>query len=75
MLKKEEFTKKWKSEHFPTQELEFELLFYYNVYQKIYEVASQSVKKIDDFLHHPTIDAYRECGASSVRFGIWQNIS
>lgn len=49
MLKKEEFAKKWKSEHFPTQELESELPFYYKVYQKIYDIASLSVKKIDDF--------------------------
>lgn len=49
MLKIEEFTKKWQHEHFPTQELEAELPYYYKVYQKIYDIASQSVKNVDDF--------------------------
>ena len=48
-MTREEFAEKWQSQHYPTMDLQAEMPFYYDIYQKICSVAKEGCKKINEF--------------------------
>ena len=48
-MTREEFAKKWQHQHYPTMDLQAEVPFYYDIYQRICSVAKDGCKKINEF--------------------------
>lgn len=48
-MTREEFAEKWQDQHYPTMDLQAEMPFYYDIYQKICSVAKEGCKKINEF--------------------------
>lgn len=48
-MTREEFAERWQSQHYPTMDLQAEVPFYYDIYQKICSVAEGCCKKVNEF--------------------------
>ena len=48
-MTREEFAEGWQHQHFPTMDLQAEVPFYYDIYQRICSVAKDGCKKINEF--------------------------
>lgn len=48
-MTREEFAERWQQQHYPTMELQAEVPFYYDIYQRICSVAKDGCKKINEF--------------------------
>ena len=46
IMTREEFAEKWQHQHYPTMDLQAEVPFYYDIYQRICSVAKDGSKKI-----------------------------
>ena len=49
IMTREEFAERWQHQHYPTMDLQAEVPFYYNIYQRICSVAKDGCKKINEF--------------------------
>ena len=48
-MTREEFAERWQHQHYPTMDLQAEVPFYYDIYQRICSVAKDGSKKINEF--------------------------
>lgn len=48
-MTREEFAERWQHQHYPTMDLQAEVPFYYDIYQRICSVAKDGCKKINEF--------------------------
>lgn len=48
-MTREEFAEIWQQQHYPTMDLQDEVPFYYDIYQRICSVANDGSKKINEF--------------------------
>lgn len=48
-MTREEFAEKWQHQHYPTMDLQAEVPFYYDIYQRICSVVKDGCKKINEF--------------------------
>ena len=48
-MTREEFAERWQQQHYPTMDLQAEVPFYYDIYQRICSVAKDGCKKINEF--------------------------
>lgn len=48
-MTREEFAERWQHQHYPTMDLQAEVSFYYDIYQRICSVANDGSKKINEF--------------------------
>ena len=48
-MTREEFAERWQQQHYPTMDLQDEVPFYYDIYQRICSVAKDGSKKINEF--------------------------
>ena len=49
IMTREEFAERWQQQHYPTMDLQAEVPFYYDIYQRICSVANDGSKKINEF--------------------------
>lgn len=49
MMTREEFAEKWQQQHYPTMDLQAEVPFYYDIYQRICSVAKEGCKEFNEF--------------------------
>ena len=49
IMTREEFAERWQHQHYPTMDLQAEVPFYYDIYQRICSVAKDGCKKINEF--------------------------
>ena len=47
-MTREEFAEKWQHQHYPTMDLQAEVPFYYDIYQRICSVVKDGSKKINE---------------------------
>ena len=48
-MTREEFAERWQQQHYPTMDLQAEVPFYYDIFQRICSVAKDGSKKINEF--------------------------
>ena len=48
-MTREEFAERWQDQHYPTMDLQAEVPFYYDIYQRICSVAKDGSKEINEF--------------------------
>lgn len=48
-MTREEFAEKWQQQHYPTMDLQAEVPFYYDIYQRICSVAKEGCKEFNEF--------------------------
>ena len=48
-MTREEFAERWQDQHYPTMDLQDEVPFYYDIYQRICSVAKDGSKEINEF--------------------------
>ncbi len=49
IMTREEFAERWQHQHYPTMDLQAEVPFYYDIYQRICSIAKDGSKKINEF--------------------------
>lgn len=49
IMTREEFAERWQDQHYPTMDLQAEVPFYYDIYQRICSVAKDGSKEINEF--------------------------
>lgn len=49
MMTIEKFAEKWQQQHYPTIDLQAEVPFYYDIYQRICSVAKERCKEFNEF--------------------------
>ena len=49
IMTREEFAERWQDQHYPTMDLQAEMPFYYDIYQRICSVAKDGSKEINEF--------------------------
>ena len=48
-MTREEFAERWQHQHYPTMDLQAEVTFYFDIYQRICSVAKEGCKEFNEF--------------------------